>query len=92
MAIHAKRTTIMPRDMQLLRDMWRRINPDCAIGAPNQDTEHQAKVSLQQTKKLILKNKTRLEAKVIDYRSKGTLHLLTKGEQAFCKSNHIAIT
>ena len=33
LVIHAKRVTVQKEDMQLLRDLWKRINPDCAVGA-----------------------------------------------------------
>jgi len=35
-AIHAKRQTIMKPDSDFIRDVWRTIDKDCAIGAPDQ--------------------------------------------------------
>ena len=35
-AIHAKRQTIMKPDSDFIRDVWRTIDKDCAIGVPDQ--------------------------------------------------------
>src|SRR5271169_5972736 len=35
LAIHAKRKTIQPKDMQLLRDLWKQIDPESSIGHPD---------------------------------------------------------
>jgi len=35
LAIHAKRQTVMPKDMEILRDLWQTIDPTCTIGYPS---------------------------------------------------------
>jgi hypothetical protein len=79
----------MPKDMQLLRDLWHRISPESCIGAPDEETRRQKAVrATTQTQKLI-QNKRRMQARVNQLRSRGTLQNLTKGEVAFCTSNNI---
>ena len=40
LAIHAKRKTIQPKDMQLLRDLWKQIDHESSIGHPDAATQH----------------------------------------------------
>ena len=44
LAIHAKRQTIMPHDMSLLRDLWQQIAPESAIGADDPEMVRQKRV------------------------------------------------
>jgi hypothetical protein len=41
LAIHAKRQTIMDKDIKLLRSFWQRINPESSIGANDGDLARQ---------------------------------------------------
>ena len=43
-AIHAKRKTIMDHDMQPLRDLWKSIAPESAIGKESKDSKAQKEV------------------------------------------------
>ena len=45
-AIYAKRLTIMHHDMQLLRDLWKTIAPESAIGMDSIDA-HEQNVSMR---------------------------------------------
>ena len=42
--LHAKCQTIMVKDMQLLRDLWQRIDPTSSIGADDADMVRQKRV------------------------------------------------
>jgi len=51
LAIHAKRVTIQPRDMHLLRDIWNTIDGDCAIGAEDTATKNAKLAALRMEQK-----------------------------------------
>jgi len=44
LVIHAKCEIIMVKDMQLLRDLWQRIDPTSSIGADDADMVRQKRV------------------------------------------------
>lgn len=80
-AIHAKRVTVKPVDMQLLRDLWKRISPDSAIGADNQDTIRARQVADKIQRDQALKAVSGLKTKIVRLRREGRLHTLTVGER-----------
>ena len=53
--IHAKCQTIMVKDMQLLRDLWQRIDPTSSIGADDADMVRQKRVWHAQEERRIAK-------------------------------------
>jgi len=89
LAIHAKRVTIMQKDMQLLRDLWRRINPDSAIGHPNEDTSMQTRVNQTMAEQNLRKKIEAMQEKVYRLRGMGALDRLTVGEHNFCRGHNI---
>ena len=62
LAIHAKRQTIMPHDMQLLWNLWRRISPESAIGADDADTVRAKRVWQEQERRRIASWKESVQA------------------------------
>jgi histone H3/H4 len=40
LALHAKRVTVMPRDVELVRELWRYIKPDDPIAQMSDETVH----------------------------------------------------
>lgn len=80
----------MPKDMQLLRDLWHRISPETCIAAPDEETRRQRAVRATAQAQKLAKNKQRMQARIHQLRSRGTLHNLTKGEIAFCTQNNIS--
>ncbi len=75
--------------MTLLRDLWRRINPDCAIGA-----EDAASLNIKMRNELaeearIGKAKKSAATQVARARANGTLHKLPLGLRLFCRKYDI---
>ena len=88
-AIHAKRQTIMYHDMQLLRDLWKSIAPESALGAESNDSVRQKEQWKAREKH---RNKQRVEdmkAQVLRARANGTLHKLSAGVKFFCRMHKI---
>ena len=76
-------------DMQLLRDLWKSITPELALGAKSNDSIRQ-KEQLQAREKR--RNKQRVEdmkAQVCRARANGTLHKLSAGVKCFCRIHNI---
>ncbi len=62
LAIHAKRITVMDRDMRCLRDLWQTIDPESPIGYPSSltnethrrhDAEEHQRLNVQREKALM---------------------------------------
>ena len=90
-AIHTKRSTVMPRDMQLLRDLWRYIDPTCAMADDS--------VSKRESQGYIKKESRRLvgavgiaKNKVEQLRQTGRLHQVKGGFKSFCERHGISLT
>jgi hypothetical protein len=78
--------------MQLLRDLWKRINPDCALGADNRATEDINKVATAIAARQFAADLDRMRAKVRRLRNNGTMYTLTRGEIIFCDKYKIDIS
>jgi histone H3/H4 len=85
LAIHAKRQTVMDRDMKLLRDLWKRINPDCAIGADDRATMEIKKRNQEAEKARIHEAQKTAKERVAKARANGTIHKLPLGLRIFCR-------
>ena len=88
-AIHAKRQTIMHHDMQLLRDFWKSIAPESALGAESNDSVRQKEQWKAQEK---CRNKQRVEdmkVQVLKARANGMLYKLSVGVKCFCRMHKI---
>jgi len=64
LTIHTKCQTIMPYDMQLLRNLWQRISPESAIGADDADTVRAKRVWQEQEQRHIASWKESVQAQV----------------------------
>jgi histone H3/H4 len=85
LAIYAKRQTVMDRDMTLLRDLWKRINPDCAIGADDLATREIKKRNEEAEKLRIDEAQKTAKERVAKARANGTVHKLPLGLRIFCR-------
>ena len=61
LAIHAKRQTIKPHDMALLRSLWERIDPKSAIGADDGTRARQIATFCRQEAKGMIRAKRSAE-------------------------------
>ena len=84
MAIHAKRQTIKQVDMQLLRSIWQRINPDSAIGADDGERARQIAVYNAKKAKRIERNKASAMIDLARARRNNNVHELPVGVRNFC--------
>ena len=84
LAIHAKRQTIMNQDMQLLRNLWKRINPESAIGAEDSATNKIKNRNQRAELERIERAKKTAEIQVAAAKANGTLHKLPLGLAHFC--------
>jgi len=74
----------MDKDMTLLRDLWRRINPDCAIGAEDA-TSLNIKMRNELAEEARIRTaKITAAAQVERAKANGTLRKLPLGLQLFC--------
>jgi hypothetical protein len=82
----------MPKDMQLLRDLWQRIAPDCALGAKDGESHRQLAVNRILYERRIAADTQSMQARVDRLRASGILHKPKRGEMAFCRSHGISFT
>ena len=90
-AIHAKHRTVMNHDMQLLRDLWKTIAPESAIGADSKDTREQKEFWQAREARLKARQVQAMRDRVQRARATGTLHKLTAGDKGFCRMHKINI-
>jgi len=90
-AIHAKRRTIMHHDMQLLRDLWKTIAPESAIGADSADTCEQNKLRRAKETHLKARQIQKMLQRVQHARTTGRLHQLSAGIKSFCRMHNIDV-
>src|SRR5271170_5023592 len=90
-AIHAKRKTIMDHDMQLLRDLWKTIAPESAVGKESKDSKAQKEVWQGRETAHMHRKVTDMKERVRLYRANGTIpaQKLSAGEKGFCRKNDI---
>jgi len=90
-AIHAKRKTIMDHDMQLLRDLWKSIAPESAIGKESKDSKAQKAVWQARERASMHRRVTDMKERVRSYRANGIIpsQKLSAGEKGFCRKNDI---
>lgn len=80
----------MPKDMQLLRDLWQRIAPDCALGEKDGESRRQFAVNRILYDRRVAMDTQRMQARVDRLRASMMLHKLKRGEMAFCRSHGIS--
>ena len=76
--------------MQLLRDSWQRIAPDCALGAKDGKSRRQFAVNRVLYESRVAVDTQRMQAHVDWLRTSMTLHKLKHEEMAFCRSHGIS--
>ena len=91
LAIHAKHVTIKAEDMQLLRDLWKRINPDCAIGADNADTRRTREIAGNIARRQVRATVARLAEKIERLKRQRRLHTLTAGERILGRAHNLGV-
>jgi len=91
LAIHAKRVTIKAEDMQLLRDLWKRINLDCAIGADNADTRRTHEIADNIARRQVRSIVARLVEKIERLKRQRRLHTLTTGERILSRVHNLRV-
>jgi len=79
----------MNQDMQLLRDLWKRINPESAIGAEDSATNEIKNRNQRAELERIERAKKTAEIQVAAAKANGTLHKLRLGLAHFCLRHHI---
>ena len=90
LAIHAKRQTIMPHDMSLLRDLWQRIAPESAIGADDAEMVRQKQVRRIQEVKRFAKAKKTASITMAQAKVNGTVDRLPMGLKHFYTAYNIS--
>jgi len=74
----------MNRDMQLLRDLWKRINPESAIGADDSATNEIKNRNQRAELERIERAKKTAQTQVAAAKANGTLYKLPRGLAHFC--------
>jgi hypothetical protein len=84
LAIHAKRTTVMQQDMHCLLDLWKTIDPTCAIGRDSALTTATREREAQAGRRRLAKQVGKAREKAAAARAQGrsldrrTIHFLNK--------------
>ena len=89
LVIHAKCQTIMNWDMQLLHDLWKRINPESAIGADDTATNDIKSRNQRAELEQIERAKKTAQTQVDRAQANGTLHKLPCGLAHFCLMHNL---
>jgi hypothetical protein len=79
----------MRHDMQLLRDLWKTIAPESAIGADSADTREQNELRRAREARLKARQIYEMQQRVQRARATGTLYKLPGGVKAFCRMHKI---
>jgi hypothetical protein len=83
----------MDHDMQLLRDLWKSIAPESAIGKPSKDSQAQKEVWQARERASMHRKVTDMQERVRSYRANGINpdQKLSAGEKGFCRKNNISL-
>src|SRR5579859_6510083 len=91
LAIHTKRVIIKAEDMQLLRDLWKRINSDYVIGADNADTRRTHEIADNIARRQVRSIVARLVEKIERLKRQRRLHTLTTGERILSRVHNLRV-
>ena len=75
--------------MQLLRDLWKRINPESAIGANDSATNEIKNRNQRAELERIERAKKTAQIQVAAAKANGTLHKLPRGLAHFCLRHNL---
>jgi len=81
----------MDHDMQLLRDLWKTIAPESAVGKESKDSKAQKEEWQVREKALMHRRVIDMKERVCSYRASGIItgQNLSAGEKGFCRKNDI---
>ena len=82
----------MYHDMQLLRDFWKTIAPECAIGADNTDTHEQNELRRAREAHLKVRQVHEMQQRVQHARVTGILYKLSGDVKVFCTMYNIDVS
>ena len=82
LAIHAKRVTVKPEDMRLLRDLWMTIDPTSSIGQPYGPTLDARRRLADSAARQKVRDEDRIKAKVNGLTNEEAVKRLTRPERA----------
>jgi hypothetical protein len=90
LARHAKRITLKVEDLRLLRQLWKVIDPNSAIGADTEENRHIKEKEKEREEEKLRKEKKKMLSKLAYLRLIGRLDKFTKAEIIFLHEHKLA--